>query len=269
MTVDMEIVCVGNELLIGKIVNTNASWIGKKATSFGVAVKRVTVVADVLEEMSKVFCEVLERKPNFLIITGGLGPTFDDMTLQGLGKALKRPLEVNPTALRLVKAKYVEYAKIHNASEEELTPPRIKMATIPQGTLPVTNPVGTAPGVQTCVSGTVIVAMPGVPSEMEAIFEASVVPMLREETGDISFYEKSIFADNIMESVLAPLIDRVMHENPSVYIKSHPKQQEGKPHIELHLTTSGKPEEQPQEGLNKAAAMLSELNKKSGGKVSL
>ncbi len=268
LTTDMEIVCVGNELLIGKIVNTNASWLGKHATSYGIIVKRITVVADDVNEMAAVFCEVLARKPRFMIITGGLGPTFDDKTLQGLAKALNRPLEVNPDALQMVKAKYAAYAKTTNVPESEMTPPRVKMATMPQETLPVANPVGTAPGVQTCVDGTVIVVLPGVPLEMEAIFEASVVPMLRAATGDVSFYEKSVFADHIMESVLAPLIDKVMHDNPLVYIKSHPKQQEGRPHIELHLSTSGKPEEHPQERLNKAATAIAVLIEKSGGKIS-
>jgi nicotinamide-nucleotide amidase len=265
----MEIVCVGNELLIGKVVNTNASWLGKRATSFGIAVKRITVVADDIKEMAIAFCEVLARKPKFIIVTGGLGPTFDDKTLQGLAAALNRPLEINPDALQMVRAKYASYAKITNVPETEMTPPRVKMATMPQGTLPVANPVGTAPGAQIYVDGTVIVVLPGVPSEMEAIFEGSIVPLLREATGDIGFYEKSVFADHIMESVLAPLIDKVMHDNPLVYIKSHPKQQEGRPHIELHLSTSGKPEEQPQERLTKAATALYVLIEKSGGKISL
>jgi molybdenum cofactor synthesis domain-containing protein len=263
----MEIVCIGNELLIGKIVNTNASWIGKHATSFGITVKRITVVADDVDEMAAAFQEVLVRKPKFMITTGGLGPTFDDKTLQGLAKALNRPLEVNKEALQMVKAKYTTYAKTNRISEIELTPPRIKMATLPEGTLPVANPVGTAPGVQTCVGGTVIVVLPGVPSEMKAIFEESVVPLLRQAAGDVSFYEEAIYVDQIMESVLAPLIDVVMHDNPFVYIKSHPKQQEDKPRIELHLSTSGTPEQNPQGRLTKAATELSALLQKSGGKI--
>ncbi len=268
LTVDMEIICVGNELLIGKVINTNASWIGKRATSFGVAVKQITVVADDIKEMATVFCEVLARKPRFIIVTGGLGPTFDDKTLQGLATALNRPLEVNPEALRMVREKYASYAKITDVPETEMTPHRVKMATMPQGTLPINNPVGTAPGAQLCIDDTVIIVLPGVPSEMKAIFDDSVVPLLQEATDNIGFYEKSIFADHIMESVLAPLIDKVMHDHPLVYIKSHPKQQEGRPHIELHLSTSGKPEEQPQERLIKAATALSLLIEKSGGKVS-
>jgi len=268
LAVEMEIICVGNELLIGKVVNTNASWLGKRAISLGIAVKRITVVADDVDEMSAAFCEVLSRKPPFIVITGGLGPTFDDKTLQGLAKALNSPLEVNEDALQMVNEKYNAYAKMRNVPDCKMTPSRIKMATLPRSTLPVINPLGTAPGVKTCVLDTTLFVLPGVPSEMEAIFEESVVPLLRQVTGGVSFYEKSIYADKIMESVLAPLIDIVMHDNANVYIKSHPKQEEGKPHIELHLSTSGKPDEKPQERLNKSASELSTLIKQAGGIVS-
>ena len=76
----MEIVCVGNELLIGKTLNTNAHWLARRATSLGIMVKRITVVADDVDEIAKVILEALKRKPRFIITTGGLGPTFDDKT---------------------------------------------------------------------------------------------------------------------------------------------------------------------------------------------
>ena len=148
MTVNMEIVCVGNELLIGKVLNTNASWLGKRATSLGVKVKRITVAADDVEEMAVVFREVLSRKPEFVISTGGLGPTFDDKTLEGIAKTLNRKLTINKEALQMVKAKYKEIAKTRRILEGEMTPPRVKMATLPEGTKPISNPIGTAPGVQ-------------------------------------------------------------------------------------------------------------------------
>ncbi len=263
----MEIVCVGNELLIGKVLNTNAHWLSKRATTLGIDVKRITVVRDVVTEIADVICEVLMRKPQFLITTGGLGPTFDDMTLKGVAKALHRELVVNEEALQMVKEKYAEYAKTRNISGDELTEPRIKMATLPEDTVAVKNPVGTAPGVRADVDDTVLIVLPGVPGEMEAIFEEYVVPLLRQASGDMRFYERSIFADRIMESVLAPLIDRVMHDNPRVYIKSHPRREEGKPHIELHFSTSGKLAEEAEGKLLKAAAQLSGLIKKAGGKV--
>ena len=241
----MEIICVGNELLIGKTVNTNAHWMGKQATNLGVNVKRITVVQDVVEEIAKVICEALERKPQFIVTTGGLGPTFDDKTLQGVAKALNRKMEVNQQALAMVKARYVEYAKKRNLPTGEMTPARVKMATLPEKTEPVTNPVGTAPGMRVDLDETVLFALPGVPSEMEAIFTQTIAPLLKEAVGDRVFCEKSMFLENIMESQLAPLIDKVMSANEGVYIKSHPMGAENEPHIEIHLTTAAKKKEKP------------------------
>jgi molybdenum cofactor synthesis domain-containing protein len=265
MTVDMEIICVGNELLIGKTVNTNAHWIGKQATNLGVNVKRVTAVQDVVDEIADVVCEAILRKPQFIVTAGGLGPTFDDKTLEGIAKALNRKLEINEKALAMVKARYAEYAKTRDLPEIQMTPSRTKMATLPEKTQPVNNPVGTAPGVRVDLEGTVLFALPGVPSEMIAIFTETVAPLLKQVVGDRVFREKSMFVDNVMESRLAPLIDKVMSENKGVYIKSHPMAAENKPHIEIHLTASAKDEERPMETIMKAMKQLAFLVEQNGG----
>jgi nicotinamide-nucleotide amidase len=267
MTGEMEIICVGNELLIGKTLNTNAQWLSKRATAIGIAVKRITVVADDVDEIASAVREALQRKPQLIITTGGLGPTFDDKTLEGIAKALNRKLEVNSKALRMVKEKYEAYAREKRIEKVELTQSRIKMATIPEKTEPVPNPVGTAPGIRADLDGTILIALPGVPSEMEAIFEETIAPLLKQASGGNIFHEKSIYADNIMESTLAPLIDKVMHDNPGVYVKSHPRGKENKPHIEIHFSIKAKDTEKPEEKLQKAIIQLSSLIKKSNGKV--
>jgi molybdenum cofactor synthesis domain-containing protein len=269
MSAELEIICVGNELLIGKTVNTNAHWIGKQVTNLGANVKRITVVQDIVSEIAQAVCESLGRKPRFVITTGGLGPTFDDKTLQGIAEALKRKLVVNEKALAMVKARYAEYAKSRHLPEAEMTPARVKMATLPERTEPITNPVGTAPGVRVDMKDTILFALPGVPSEMEAIFTESIIPPLKEAVGDRIFCEKSIFVDSVMESGLAPLIDKVMNDNKGVYIKSHPMGVENKPHIEIHLTASAKKEEKPMELILKAMKQLDVLIEQNGGKPSL
>ena len=247
MALNMEIICVGNELLIGKILNTNAQWLSKRATAVGIAVKRVTVVADEVEETASAIREALQRKPRFIITTGGLGPTFDDKTLESIAKALHRKLGVNAKALQMVKEKQEARARERGIEKVEMTPPRIKMATIPEKTEPVHNPVGTAPAVRADLNGTILIALPGVPSEMEDIFEETIAPLLKRASGGNAFYEKSIYVDNIMESTLAPLIDIVMQDNPRIYIKSHPKGREDKPHMEIHFSIKGKEAEKPEE----------------------
>jgi nicotinamide-nucleotide amidase len=268
LTVDVEIICIGNELLIGKIENTNAHWIATQATTLGANVKRITVIQDIVEEIAATINEVVARKPQFIITTGGLGPTFDDKTFQGVAKALNQKLEVNQVALEMVKAKTIEYLKKRGMpTQVELTPPRVKMATYPQNTEPVANPVGTAPGLQAVIGGVTLFALPGVPREMEAIFIATIAPLIKAAVGTGVFCEKSIFVNNIFESRLAPLIDRVMSDNSGVYIKSHPLLSDSNPHIELHLTMVADREQNPAQALQKAAKELAALIKANGGSV--
>lgn len=267
MGTQMEIICVGNELLIGKTLNTNAQWLAKRATSLGVMVKRITVVGDEVEEIAYAVREALQRKPRFIITTGGLGPTFDDKTLEGIAKALNRKLELNQKALQMVKEKYEAYAKAGKIEEVEMTPHRVKMAMLPKGAEPLSNSVGTAPGVMINVEDTFLVALPGVPLEMEAIFDECVSVLLKKEAGEAMFFEVSIYADGIMESTLAPLIDVTMHDNPYVYIKSHPRGEEKKPRIEIHMSTTAKDHKTAKERLGKAIIQLSELIRNKGGKV--
>ncbi len=268
MTIDIEIICIGNELLIGKIKDTNAHYLAKQATQLGATVKRVTVIQDIVEDVASAISEALSRKPQFIIATGGLGPTFDDKTLQGIAKALNCELEVNPKALAIVKQKIIEYSKKRGLPTEiELTPPRVKMATLPQKTEPVNNPVGTAPGVRAKLQETVLFALPGVPVEMEAIFSETITPLIKQAVGSNIFCELSVFAVNIFESSLAPLIDKVMSDNVGVYVKSHPIRSENKPGIELHLTIVASQAQKPAEKLVKAAKDLAVLIKANGGAV--
>jgi nicotinamide-nucleotide amidase len=267
MAQPIEIICVGNELLIGKTLNTNAQWLSKRVTTLGLNVRRITIVGDDADEISSAIREAIQRNPRFLITTGGLGPTFDDKTLEGLTKALKCKLEINEEALTMVKEKYRRYAEEGKMKKAELTPPRIKMAKLPEGAKPLFNPVGTAPGVIMEHEGTTIVALPGVPSEMKAIFDGSVASLLKQVAGDVTFFETSIEVTGVIESEMAPLIDQVMHDNPYVYIKSHPKGAEGIPRIEFHFSTTAENSGVARKRVSKAFVQLSELIQEKGGKI--
>jgi len=255
----MEIICIGTELLIGKTLNTSENWLAKRATSLGVTVKRITTVGDDVDEIRGAINEALQREPRFILITGGLGPTYDDKTLEGVAAALGRKVAVDERALVMVREKYEAYFREGRMEKVELTPARIKMAALPEGAEPLPNPVGTAPGVLVDVDGSYLIALPGVPSEMKAIFEESVAPMMVREAGEVAFSEKSIYVDGMMESALAPLIDQVMRENPYVYVKSHPKGEERKPHIEIHLSTTAENPQLAERRLEKAAGKIYEL----------
>lgn len=140
----IEIISIGNELLIGKTLNTNAQWLAKRLTTLGLNVHRITTISDDVEEISAAVKEAILRKPDFLITTGGLGPTFDDKTLKGITKALGTRLEKNKEASKMIEEKYKIYAKEQGLEKIELTPARMKMAKLPKGAKPLLNPVGTA-----------------------------------------------------------------------------------------------------------------------------
>jgi len=263
----MEIICVGNELLIGKTLNTNAQWLAKRVTSLGLNVRRINTVGDDVDEISSALQEAIQRSPSFVITTGGLGPTFDDKTLEGVAKALQRRIKVHDQALRMVEEKYRKYVEEGRMERVELTPPRVKMAKLPEGAEPLFNPVGTAPGVIMKNNDTTVIALPGVPPEMKAIFEESVVPLLKQAAGDVTFFETSVDVTGCMESEIAPLIDRIMHDNPYVYIKSHPKFEERTPHLEFHLSTTADNSEVAKKRVGKALIQLSEVLQEKGGKI--
>lgn len=268
MNRSVEIICIGNELLIGKTLNTNAQWLAKRITTSGLNVSRITIVGDDVDDISKATKEALQRQPVFIITTGGLGPTFDDKTLQGIAKALDRPLQTHEEALKMIEKKYQQFLEEGIVKEKvELTSPRIKMATLPKGASPLPNPIGTAPGVLKKQNNVTIIALPGVPPEMEAIFDNSVVSRLKEVSGNVTFYEASISANGVMESDIAPLIDKTMRDNPYVYIKSHPHGGEGVPHLELHLSTTSKNLNVAKKHVSRALLQITELIQAKGGKI--
>ncbi|MGB9718825.1 MAG: nicotinamide mononucleotide deamidase-related protein [Thermoproteota archaeon] len=254
-----EIISVGNELLIGKVVNTNASWLAEKLTRLGVSVKRITVVGDSPSEISSCVSEALSRKPRYIVMTGGLGPTYDDVTLEGLAKALGKPLTLNQEALEMVRGKYEKMG-------EKLTEARIKMAKMPEGAEPLPNPVGTAPAVKIVSGGTVIYALPGVPREMEAIFNETVSRSVSDESG-FRVAELSLRVTGVKESALAPLISRVKELYPNTYIKSHPKASEEKPWIEMYFSVFHQDEAEARRIVSEAAEKLSRLIEEAYGKV--
>ncbi len=223
---------VGKELLIGRTLNTNALWIGKRMAAMGGMLAEVTTIDDDLGEIGDALKGCLGRAPDFLIVVGGLGPTYDDMTLRGIAKATGRRLKVDPVALDMVKRRYAR----RGLASVELTPARKKMATLPSGAKPVRNSLGTAPGVMLRLGGTLVFCLPGVPSEMRGIFRESVEPRIAEKTGALHREYVTLGLEGIYESALAPLIEEQLKTHPGAYIKSHPRGvREGRSRIELDV----------------------------------
>jgi len=226
-----EIISIGNELLIGHTLDTNSHWLAIQLNRRGWVLQRVTQLRDSLDSITSGVREAVLRKPLVLITLGGLGPTYDDMTLAGIARALHRPLRLNREALRLVEEHYRRLE-----TRPKLTKYRTKMATLPRGATPLPNPVGTAPGVMMKESSTTIFSLPGVPSEMKAIFRTSIASFLTA-SGAGPPREFQFKIAGIIESALAPILDEARRAYPGLYFKSHPRGRETgpRPLILLHI----------------------------------
>jgi molybdenum cofactor synthesis domain-containing protein len=234
-----ELIAIGNELLIGKTLNTNIHWISGEITRLGGFVRRAAVVTDELDEISAAVKEAMQRKSDWIITTGGLGPTFDDMTLEGVAMALKRRLVLDKKALEYLKVSYERAKKQGLVKSYGLTEARRKMVLLPERSRALPNSVGTAPGVITKEGNSIIACLPGVPSEMKAIMKESVIPEISKAIGRNYFCEGMLVVSKVIESNLAPFLKKAMKNNPKAYIKSHPKGiVDGASRIELSITTT-------------------------------
>ena len=255
------IITVGNEILIGRIVNTNASWLAKQLTLLGYSVERIVTVPDQLEDIAEEVARAASRA-SIVLTTGGLGPTYDDMTLAGVAKAFGLRLDLNQEALSMIEKFYAEMGL-------PLTEDRIKMAYLPQGAKPLPNPVGAAPGSLLEIDGTIIASLPGVPREMEAIFTGSLLRVLKERGPGLEVVDCGITVYGVPESSLAPYLRKLAKKHYNAYIKSHPKGHETRgPILEVRVVASSKSKD---DALSEARSILGEIKKHAeslGGETS-
>lgn len=172
---NVDIIITGNEIVFGRLVDTNSSWIAKQVTEHGGRVRRVTCVGDVVEDIEKVVREALAQEHDLIIITGGLGPSSDDLTVKSIARAVDRKVVLSKEALDMLLTKCKEFSR-------ELTSRMRKMAYVVECSQALENPVGYAPGMSLKAGKTVVLALPGVPEEMKATFELSVLSLIDKIT---------------------------------------------------------------------------------------
>ncbi len=261
----VEILCIGNELLSGITLNTNAHWISKKITKIGGFVRRVTVIRDDIDEINLTLIDCLKRKPNWIIVCGGLGPTYDDKTLFGIGKALKKRLILSNVALEMVKKSYSDRhqkMKINNA--------RLKMAIIPKGSTPVQNPVGNAPAVLISVDKTRIMCLPGVPNEMKGIVTRNILPQIKQEIGNFTIREINYYVQGISEAMISSRLTKIVASAPKdkLYLKTHPQGYvDNIPTIRIQLVSKGFKIEEVKHLLDKVSKQLLAVIRKNNGEI--
>ncbi len=214
------ILTIGNEVLDGLVVDTNANWMELRLVALGVKNVRLACVRDDIGEIGRGLDFLLETC-DLILTSGGLGPTHDDMTLAAIAQRFELPMCENPEALAIVKRQYQILFERGIVESPEITDSRRKMAIIPEGALPLDNRVGGAPGVKLSIGKAIIFCLPGVPSELKFIFENSVIPWIKENVSS-SYVEKVVYFPIRDETMFAPHIDPVMKKHKGVYIKSMP-----------------------------------------------
>lgn len=170
-----EILAIGTELLMGQIANTNAQFITARLSELGVNVHYHTVVGDNAERLKESLSLAFSRS-DCVIMTGGLGPTYDDMTKETVAEFFNMPLKMDDVALNQI----TEYFKSRG---REMTPTNAKQALIPEGAITLYNKFGTAPGVLIEKDGKIAVMMPGPPREMKPMFTEYIIPYLEKKSG--------------------------------------------------------------------------------------
>jgi molybdenum cofactor synthesis domain-containing protein len=215
------ILTIGNEVLDGLVLDTNANWMEIRLTDLSAEMYRLVAVRDIKEEIGAAL-EFLIENCQLIITSGGLGPTHDDITLEAIAAHLGLPLAEDKDALAIVEKQYKMLSDKGIVADADISEPRRKMATIPKGSIPLDNTVGGAPGVMLEVNDKTIFCLPGVPAELKYIFENSVRAWVEERISEM-YVEKIVEFGFKDESVFAPFIDRAMKKTPGVYIKSMPR----------------------------------------------
>ncbi|MGD2180392.1 competence/damage-inducible protein A [Lusitaniella coriacea] len=206
-----EIICVGTELLLGNIVNTNVQYLAQQLADLGIPHYYQSVVGDNPERLQQVI-KVAQSRASILIFTGGLGPTPDDLTTETIANLFDTPLLERPEIVRDIAEKFAQRRR-------QMTPNNRKQALLPEGAEILPNPSGTAPGmIWQPQKDLTILTFPGVPSEMRRMWEETAVPYLKSQGwGEHIIYSRLLKFWGIGESALASKVASFFElQNPTV-----------------------------------------------------
>ncbi len=202
-----EIITIGDELLIGQVIDTNSAWMAEQLNLIGINVHQITSISDQSQHILKTLKEAGNRA-RIVLITGGLGPTRDDITKEALCQFFDTKLVLNQEALEDV----TRFFEKRNIAITELNR---KQAELPEKCKSIPNPIGTARGMWFEKENTVYVSMPGVPFEMKQMMTNSILPMLKERFSLATVIHKTILTTGLGESFLAARIEQWEDDLPA------------------------------------------------------
>ena len=227
-----ELVAVGTEILLGNIVNTNSAYLAEKCAQLGLSLYYQTVVGDNEQRMKDTIKTALDRS-DVVILTGGLGPTKDDLTKEITAEVMGLPLVEDAHSRELLDAYLKQYEK--NDAQRRITSNNYKQAMVPQGALVLDNHNGTAPGLIIEKNGKTAILLPGPPNELKPMFEEEVFPYLRKKQPEI-IYSQMVKICSIGESQVAEEIQDLIEQQSNPTIAPYAKTGE------VHLRVTAKAE---------------------------
>lgn len=194
----VEIITIGDEILIGQVVDTNSAWIGQQLNSIGAAVQRITSISDTLQDITSAIGEARTRA-DVVLITGGLGPTNDDITKVALCRYFQCGTVFHGEVLEHIERLFQRFGRTVSEVNRQ-------QAALPESCEPMHNALGTAPGMWFDTGDTVIVSMPGVPYEMKSIMTDEVLPRLTKRFNAPTILHRTVLTMGMGESWLAERI---------------------------------------------------------------
>jgi molybdenum cofactor synthesis domain-containing protein len=253
----VEVFAIGTELAFGQIQDTNSSWIAQQVVRLGGKPRRLTVLNDNLEDMESALRDAVSRGTRILLLTGGLGPTPDDLTVDVVCRLTGRSSVVH-------EATVADYIRRRNyKSRAEVSPGLLKMATVPDGSDVFLNPAGWAPCIRVDHAGSAIFLMPGPPKEVQAIFQHHLEGYLSKQFSTVTATRR--VRTEMYESEVSPHIQRVMAECPGTYLKAYVALRSPEENLmPLDIVAHGKDESEAKENLEKAARRLEQLVQGAG-----
>lgn len=251
-----ELIAVGTEILLGNIVNTNSAYLSEKCAELGLAVYYQSVVGDNPDRMKSVIKTALDRS-DVIILTGGLGPTEDDLTKEITAEVMGFPLVEDAHTRELMEAYLKEYEKNH--PQRRITKNNYKQTMVPEGAIVMDNHNGTAPGLIMEKKGKTAILLPGPPNEMVPMFEESVYPYLRKKQPEI-IYSRMVKISGIGESQVAEEIQDLIDKQTNPTIAPYAKTGE----VHLRVTAKAEDEKKCKEMIK---PIVRELKKRFGRNV--
>lgn len=194
-----EIISIGDEILIGQTINTNAGWLGEQLSLIGISVQEVVVITDNKDHILRAVTQSLARV-DLVIITGGLGPTKDDITKETLAEFFDSELVMDEDVLARIERYFEKKGRT-------ILDSNVKQAALPEKAKIIRNDFGTASGMWFERDDKVVLSMPGVPYEMKDMMEREVLDMIQERFGSTDIVHRTVLTQGIGESTLANKIE--------------------------------------------------------------